>query len=75
MNLLTPAEYGDAYLYLQQQDTAAHAMEVSALIEPHVVRIQAERIRIEAAARYGDSRETIFRRRAVLAQAYRRGSR
>ena len=63
MKLLTPTEYADAWDYLQQQTTRGHVVEVSDLIAPHVVRIEAETVRRRASAWYGDTPEMIAARR------------
>ena len=74
MKLLTPLEYADAWDYLSQQDTRRHADEVTDLMRPHVVHIEAEVIRRRASARYGDTFElALARRRDAVTDAYTGG--
>lgn len=75
MKLLTPLEYADAYRYWQQQETRHLADEVADLIRPHLVTIEAEKIRHEAMERYGDTFElAVARRRDAVADAYEGGA-
>ena len=69
VRLLTPAEYRDAYAYMGQQQTRKHTVEVEDLLEPHLIRVQAEQVRIEASRRYFDTPTVINQRRVELLAA------
>ena len=69
MKLLTPAEYHDAWDYLQEQDTRMHAIEVENLISPHATRIEAEVVRRVASAEWLDQSALIAARRQDLIEA------
>jgi len=66
MTLLTPREYADAYAYWCQQTTNRDASDIEDQITPHVVRVKAERVRVEAVGRYGDHPRVTAVRRALL---------
>lgn len=53
--IVTPAEYADAYALWRKQTSAVKRDEVAAVLEPHLIALQAEAARQSAIRRWADT--------------------